>query len=470
MINIKYAGTAIIENCNIKGNGAPDTDGIDFDGITNGMIKDNIIYGFTGFNSDGIDIGENSDSILILNNRIFNCFDKGVSVGQGSSVIIKNNIIYNCDMAVGVKDSSSYALVDKNTLYNNGYGISCYQKKYNAGGGEALIKNTIISGSRILPVWSDNHSLTSVSYSCSDTEPLSGNSNILADPLFNDVVMMNLGLQPASLCIDAGDPASPLDDDGTITDIGAIFVFTAEPDTNIVINEINYHSASNNNSGDWVELHNKSYAAVDISGWTFCDEKKDHIYIIPDGLIVGAKNYIVLSNGTDQFRNIYPVITNIRGNIGFNFSNSGELLRLYDSKMNLTDIVEYSDSEPWPEEADGDGYTLELINPYLDNSLPTSWVADTYLGTPGITNGYDLSAKENHIQSAILYPNPADLFFSIKGAHNATVKIFNMQGVCVKEIYNYNTSVISLQNLTSGFYFVLVHSENVHTTLKLIIK
>jgi len=81
LINIKYATSALVENCDLRGNSSFDTDAIDYDQIDGGIIRNNRIYNFFGINSDGIDLGEGSKNILIENNLIYHCFDKGISVG-----------------------------------------------------------------------------------------------------------------------------------------------------------------------------------------------------------------------------------------------------------------------------------------------------------------------------------------------------------------------------------------------------
>ena len=47
--------------------------------------------------------------------------------------------------------------------------------------------------------------------------------NIFMDPLFVDTLNGNYNLQSGSPCIDAGDPNSPPDPDGTISDMGAYY-------------------------------------------------------------------------------------------------------------------------------------------------------------------------------------------------------------------------------------------------------
>jgi hypothetical protein len=50
-----------------------------------------------------------------------------------------------------------------------------------------------------------------------------GNGNIDLNPLMVDPNHNCFQLQPSSPCIDAGDPISPLDPDGTIVDMGAFY-------------------------------------------------------------------------------------------------------------------------------------------------------------------------------------------------------------------------------------------------------
>ncbi len=59
-------------------------------------------------------------------------------------------------------------------------------------------------------------------YTCS-SQPLTGVGSIADDPLFTDAVNGDFSLQTGSPCIDAGDPASPLDPDNTICDMGALY-------------------------------------------------------------------------------------------------------------------------------------------------------------------------------------------------------------------------------------------------------
>ena len=64
-----------------------------------------------------------------------------------------------------------------------------------------------------------------------------------------------------------------------------------------------------------------------------------------------------------------PVVGNFSGQL----RDSGELLRIEDNLGNLVDEVYYYPSGDWPEKADGDGSSMELKHPDMDNSSPVAW-------------------------------------------------------------------------------------------------
>ena len=70
-----------------------------------------------------------------------------------------------------------------------------------------------------------------------------GVGNINADPLFTDLENGDYTLQEDSPCIDAGDPDSPWDPDGTIADMGAYYFHQTSGCTNP--EACNYDEAAN---------------------------------------------------------------------------------------------------------------------------------------------------------------------------------------------------------------------------------
>ena len=294
-------GAAVIQRCTLLGNNAPDTDAIDFDGVSNGLIEDCKIYRFQGSNSDGIDIGEACNNILIRGNVIYYNSDKGVSVGQGSSVTLSKNLIVGCTLGVGIKDLGSSATIDQTTFASCATGVAVYEKNFGSGGGSAVITNSIISKATTPPVTVDSYSTATASYCLSDTTAILGTNHLLADPLFMSPVLLNFQLQATSPALNSGDPTHALDADGSIVDRGAAHIYSPfnYPYTlgeTVVINEV---LANSSTGGDWIELHNRTASPVNIGGWFLSDSGADFSkYRIPAATIIPANGLITFYEST----------------------------------------------------------------------------------------------------------------------------------------------------------------------------
>ncbi|MCD4650689.1 MAG: CotH kinase family protein, partial [Candidatus Cloacimonetes bacterium] len=164
----------------------------------------------------------------------------------------------------------------------------------------------------------------------------------------------------------------------------------------IVINEINYHSSDDFNTGDWIELYNPGQTALNLAGWIFRDENDSHQFILED-TIIESNGYFVLCQDSVIFSSLFPEVTNFVGDFDFGLSGGGETVRLFDADENLIDSVEYDDEGGWVTLPDGNGATLELIDPLFDNNLPESWQASQEHGTPGTVNSNGIAISDNLI-------------------------------------------------------------------------
>ena len=162
-------------------------------------------------------------------------------------------------------------------------------------------------------------------------------------------------------------------------------VFDDPVDFSIIINEINYNSDDSLVYGDWIELYNLSDAPVSLSGWHFKDSDDNHDYVFPD-ISMQPYTYLVLAEEESNFTRTFPNVHNSITGFSFGLSGGGDHLRLFNAKNILVDEVEYDDKEPWPTEPDGNGPTLELIDPFSDNTRPENWQASPWHGTPGREN------------------------------------------------------------------------------------
>jgi hypothetical protein len=160
-----------------------------------------------------------------------------------------------------------------------------------------------------------------------------------------------------------------------------------EPSTSvqsaIVVTEINYHSTDTFDPGDWIELY--ALEQTDLSDWSLRDEQESHLFTIPEGVELSQYECLVLASDYSAFHSLFPRVSPVLGDIGFNFGNDGDQVRVYDPAGVLVDSVSYDDCLPWPPQADGYGPTLQLIDPRYPNESPQNWRASLELyGNPGV--------------------------------------------------------------------------------------
>ena len=152
---------------------------------------------------------------------------------------------------------------------------------------------------------------------------------------------------------------------------------------NIVINEIYYNAVDSFDMGDWIEIYNMEDIPVDLTGWFLSDGNDNHKYVFPIGTVIEPDAYLVISERRRAFWRFFPGVELARGHLDFGLSGGGEKIRLFDYKQSIIDSLTYDDKKPWPEKPDTGGSSLSLRNPYLDNSVPSSWAASKGQGTPG---------------------------------------------------------------------------------------
>ena len=262
------------------------------------------------------------------------------------------------------------------------------------------------------------------------------------------------------------------------------------PESGIVINEINYHSSDDFDSGDWVELYNSTSIIIDMSNWSLKDEIDDHVFILAENTFLGVDQYIVLCRDINSFNALFPEVVNVMGDFDFGLSGGGELIRLFDSDGSLIDTVHYDDIPPWPEEPDGNGPTLELINPSLDNALAANWVSSEEHGSPGSVNTGFISINDQSPEipgKFALYqnfPNPFNpvtfIRYDLPEKSFVNVTVFDLLGKKVNSLVNkeqeagVKTIVWSGTDgagkpVSSGVYFYSVQTENSIQTRKMVL-
>lgn len=164
----------------------------------------------------------------------------------------------------------------------------------------------------------------------------------------------------------------------------------------VVINEILYDAAPDNDGGEFIEILNTGPDLVDLGGWVL-SEAVD--YTFPSETNLGVGDYALVARDKVAAETFYGVV--FTGEYFGSLSNGGEVIVLLDnnSPRQVHDVVAYDDEIPWPLEADGGGPSLVLLSPLADNSDLGSWsIGRPYspgaANVPGVINGGDIAISE----------------------------------------------------------------------------
>ena len=138
----------------------------------------------------------------------------------------------------------------------------------------------------------------------------------------------------------------------------------------VVINEIHYHPDVKTEPAEFIELYNPGTNPVDLSGWYFSSGID---FAFPPGTTLARDSYLVLAQNTNFFKSKFGVTA--AGQYTGALNNTGDKLVLRNPAGQIENEVDYQSGFPWPIVGLPPGYSIELINPALDNSLGGSWRA-----------------------------------------------------------------------------------------------
>jgi len=227
-----------------------------------------------------------------------------------------------------------------------------------------------------------------------------------------------------------------------------------------VINEIMYHPK--NDYPEFVELFNTGETTVILDGFCF-STGIDFTFQPGSNIFPGAG--LVLTNDTSLFKNVYGF--SAFGQFNKQLSNKGEILILENRFNQIVDSVSYSDSIPWPIAADGEGFSLEIINQKLDNSIFNNWEISK------LENGTPFEPPAGQELAATLYPNPFNESVYVEIGNQSLayelfqIEVFNLFGSKIKsvEIYSYNSKIqIPTSSWSQGVYFIQIQPKQSSVT------
>lgn len=219
----------------------------------------------------------------------------------------------------------------------------------------------------------------------------------------------------------------------------------------LVISKIHYHpletSLYSSKKLEFLEITNKSNINVNLTG--FYLKELGISYQFPVNSSIAANQKIYLCNDTETFENFYGFSP--FGEYYRSLSNKTHKILLADAFGNTIDEVQYFDDSPWPTNADGFGYYLQLNNVNSDNNIASNWT---------IENQNALSSENNKTleQRISVYPNPTsgilNFNFNSLKFQSLEVLIFNALGQTVGNFkLNTNTLKIDISYLKKGLYY-----------------
>jgi hypothetical protein len=136
-----------------------------------------------------------------------------------------------------------------------------------------------------------------------------------------------------------------------------------------VINEIHCDHEDKTLQIEFIELYNPAATPLDLTGWYFEDGVA---FTFPSGAVIPPGGYAVVAEN--------PAV--LQANYGYagaygpwtgSLQAGGETITLRNPANQVADEVDYSMGFPWPTFGVAPNYSLELINPSLDNNLGGNW-------------------------------------------------------------------------------------------------
>src|SRR5664280_1920917 len=218
----------------------------------------------------------------------------------------------------------------------------------------------------------------------------------------------------------------------------------------LVITKIMYNPAVSvdfpiSNDQEFIEIQNTGNKTVDLTG----------VYFSETGFVYQFPAYSEILPGSSKILASIPSVFMAKfgiapsGQFTRNLSNKGEKLVLADAFGNVIDSVSYSNLPPWPN-ADGNGYYLQIIDPYSDNSVPSNWIASANTIT-------SVSETENNTNLKF-YPTPVKDNLSIEYSETIkSVELLDIQGKSIRKIdINSENYKLDMSSCSQGIYLIRV--------------
>ncbi|MBL7803708.1 MAG: choice-of-anchor I family protein [Saprospiraceae bacterium] len=158
----------------------------------------------------------------------------------------------------------------------------------------------------------------------------------------------------------------------------------------LVITEINYNPPSSDpDTLEFIEFYNAGSTTAILGGLQLSGVVQ---MTFPAGLTLAPGEVFLVAANKAACETFFPGLTFYQWASGV-LTNGGNTILLSNSTGSQIDLVVYDDAFPWPLEPDGNGPSLELLSPNLDNNDGANWLASTtptsnaaVFASPGVVN------------------------------------------------------------------------------------
>ncbi|MFN5912590.1 MAG: lamin tail domain-containing protein [Bacteroidota bacterium] len=231
----------------------------------------------------------------------------------------------------------------------------------------------------------------------------------------------------------------------------ALFDGTSEP-LAIRVSEVNYHPEESINGGDWAEVRNDGTTPLDLTGWKIGSKEFFERYSVPDNTVIPPGGFMVIAQDKALFQDQYPNVLNVVGSTEFGWDNRSDTIRLFDPFGNEVLQINYTDSLPFPECADGLGRTME------GGQQQNDWFCGCIGGSPG--KAYELCnellpvSEINH-NNVIQLSNAGD-WFELTNKGNSPIQL---GGYSVRDSRDNNLYVLPQVTIEAGEFVVVCNDE-----------
>jgi hypothetical protein len=263
------------------------------------------------------------------------------------------------------------------------------------------------------------------------------------------------------------------------------FMLQTEDYTNLKTTELMYHpldyiagtDTTSDDDYEFIEFKNIGESAINLSGLKLDSAVT---YDFPDNTVLGPKNFYVVASKPSRFYDRYGLVAS--GNFHGHFSNAGEYVLLSDPSGDPIIGFTYDDNSPWPDKADGEGYSMVsyIYNPTASGPYdPIYWRPSKLINGSPFKDDDGVSDVEPAVflslSSLLIYPNPTSEYIIVHINSDdlistTGIKLFNVNGMLVYQGNISNGSRINFKELglSAGIFIIQVETNATLETAKVI--